>query len=98
MIPAGTSNELVAQNEWEENTHTHTHITSTFSVTISITITNTNYYNINNTACNCVVLIQYGSYYLIVVVKEQLLVLSWMSLDARKSLKNDNAHFFRPAY
>ena len=22
---AGTSNELDAQNEWEENTHTHTH-------------------------------------------------------------------------
>ena len=24
MIPAGTSNELDVQNEWEENTHTHT--------------------------------------------------------------------------
>ena len=23
MTPAGTSNELDAQNEWEENTHTH---------------------------------------------------------------------------
>ena len=25
MTPAGTSNELDVQNEWEENTHTHTH-------------------------------------------------------------------------
>ena len=25
MTPAGTSNELCVQNEWEENTHTHTH-------------------------------------------------------------------------
>ena len=25
MTPAGTSNELDLQNEWEENTHTHTH-------------------------------------------------------------------------
>ena len=25
MTPAGTSNELYVQNEWEENTHTHTH-------------------------------------------------------------------------
>ena len=24
MAPAGTSNELGVQNEWEENTHTHT--------------------------------------------------------------------------
>ena len=24
MTPAGTSNELDVQNEWEENTHTHT--------------------------------------------------------------------------
>ena len=23
--PAGTSNKLDVQNEWEENTHTHTH-------------------------------------------------------------------------
>ena len=23
MFPAGTSNELDVQNEWEENTHTH---------------------------------------------------------------------------
>ena len=23
MTPAGTSNELDVQNEWEENTHTH---------------------------------------------------------------------------
>ena len=27
VTPAGTSNELDAQNEWEENTHTHTHCT-----------------------------------------------------------------------
>ena len=27
MTPAGTSNELDVQNEWEENTHTQTHIT-----------------------------------------------------------------------
>ena len=26
MTPAGASNELDVQNEWEENTHTHTHI------------------------------------------------------------------------
>ena len=26
MTPAGTSNELDVQNEWEENTHTHTQI------------------------------------------------------------------------
>ena len=26
MTPAGTSNELDVQNEWEENTHTHTGI------------------------------------------------------------------------
>ena len=26
MTPAGTSNELDVQNEWEENTHTHMHI------------------------------------------------------------------------
>ena len=25
VTPAGTSNELDVQNEWEENTHTHTH-------------------------------------------------------------------------
>ena len=25
MTPAGTSNELDVQNEWEENTHTHTY-------------------------------------------------------------------------
>ena len=25
MTPAGTSNELDVQNEWEEDTHTHTH-------------------------------------------------------------------------
>ena len=25
MTPAGTSNELDVQNDWEENTHTHTH-------------------------------------------------------------------------
>ena len=25
MTPAGTSNELEVQNEWEEKTHTHTH-------------------------------------------------------------------------
>ena len=25
MTPAGTSNELDVQNEWEQNTHTHTH-------------------------------------------------------------------------
>ena len=25
MTPAGTSNELDVQNEWEENTHAHTH-------------------------------------------------------------------------
>ena len=24
VTPAGTSNELDVQNEWEENTHTHT--------------------------------------------------------------------------
>ena len=28
MTPAGTSNELDAQNKWEENTHTHTHTLS----------------------------------------------------------------------
>ena len=27
MTPAGTSNELDVQNQWEENTHTHTHAT-----------------------------------------------------------------------
>ena len=26
MTPAGTSNELDVQNEWEENTHTHAHM------------------------------------------------------------------------
>ena len=26
VTPAGTSNELDVQNEWEENTHTHTKI------------------------------------------------------------------------
>ena len=25
FTPAGTSNELVVQNKWEENTHTYTH-------------------------------------------------------------------------
>ena len=25
VTPAGTSNELDVQNEWEENTHIHTH-------------------------------------------------------------------------
>ena len=25
VTPAGSSNELDVQNEWEENTHTHTH-------------------------------------------------------------------------
>ena len=31
MIPAGTSNELDVQNEWEENTHTHTHTHTHFT-------------------------------------------------------------------
>ena len=26
VTPAGTSNELDVQNEWEANTHTHTHL------------------------------------------------------------------------
>ena len=30
MTPAGTSNELDVQNEWEENTHTHTHTERAF--------------------------------------------------------------------
>ena len=31
VTPAGTSNELDVQNEWEENTHTHTHTMQGFS-------------------------------------------------------------------
>ena len=31
MTPAGTSNELDVQNEWEENTHTHTSTASLFA-------------------------------------------------------------------
>ena len=32
MTPAGTSNELDVQNEWEENTHTHTIDNNYFSL------------------------------------------------------------------
>ena len=31
VTPAGTSNELDVQNEWEENTHTNTHIRARFT-------------------------------------------------------------------
>ena len=34
MTPAGTSNELDVQNEWEENTHTHTSGTLLYSSSI----------------------------------------------------------------
>ena len=39
MTPAGTSNELDVQNEWEENTHTHTH-THTHTQGIVLLVTN----------------------------------------------------------
>ena len=32
MTPAGTSNELDVQNEWEENTHTHITSVNVFNV------------------------------------------------------------------
>ena len=35
MTPAGTSNELDVQNEWEENTHTNTHKHYTTTVAVS---------------------------------------------------------------
>ena len=37
MTPAGTSNELDVQNEWEENTHTHTLISPQVLVLDSLT-------------------------------------------------------------
>ena len=37
MTPAGTSNELDVQNEWEENTHTHTLISPQVPVRDSLT-------------------------------------------------------------
>ena len=36
MTPAGTSNALDVQNEWEENTHTHTHMYHDSSSTVII--------------------------------------------------------------
>ena len=39
MTPAGTSNELDVQNEWEENTHTHTYINTGTSTRIFFPLT-----------------------------------------------------------
>ena len=39
MTPAGTSNELDVQNEWEENTHTHRRRNITWQVTLSTILT-----------------------------------------------------------
>ena len=36
MTPAGTSDELDVQNEWEENTHTHTSSTILYSSIIRL--------------------------------------------------------------
>ena len=43
MTPAGTSNELDVQNEWEENTHKHTHFKSAADWIIARTVPGNKY-------------------------------------------------------
>ena len=43
MTPAGTSNELDVQNEWEENTHTRCSSTHTTTFVCSVLYVNTGY-------------------------------------------------------